>query len=35
MGYVMRTNRNVAEGVEFPPPVCDFGVDLGLGFKLM
>ena len=35
MGYVMRTNRNVAEGVEFPLPVCDFGVDLGLGFKLM
>ena len=35
MGYIMRTNRNVAEGAEFPLPVCDFGVDLALGFKLM
>ena len=34
MGYVMRTTRNVAEGVEFPLPICDFGDDLALGFKL-
>ena len=34
MGYVMRTTRNVSEGVEFPLPVCDFGDDLALGFKL-
>ncbi|HNW95298.1 MAG TPA: DUF4013 domain-containing protein [Anaerolineaceae bacterium] len=34
MGYVMRTIRNVAEGVEFPLPVCDFGDDLALGFKM-
>ncbi|MEL7646350.1 MAG: DUF4013 domain-containing protein [Anaerolineaceae bacterium] len=34
MGYIMRTTRNVTEGVEFPLPVCDFGDDLALGFKL-
>ncbi|HOA22044.1 MAG TPA: DUF4013 domain-containing protein [Anaerolineaceae bacterium] len=33
MGYVLRTTRNVAEGVEYPLPQCDFGDDLALGFK--
>ncbi len=34
LGYVMRTTRNVADGVELPLPECDFGDDLALGFKL-
>lgn len=32
-GYIMRTTRNVAEGVAYPLPEFDFGMDLGRGFR--
>jgi hypothetical protein len=31
--YAMRVTRNVANRIDQPLPVCDFGEDLALGFK--
>ena len=33
LGYMMRVTRNVASHMEQPLPICNFGEDLGLGFK--
>ena len=33
IGYVMRVTRNVANHVDQPLPICNFGDDLALGFK--
>lgn len=32
-GYAMHVTRNVANRIEQPLPVCDFGKDMALGFK--
>ncbi len=33
MGYILRTIKNVAEGVDEPLPTFEFGEDLGRGFR--
>ncbi|MFZ3070551.1 MAG: DUF4013 domain-containing protein [Anaerolineaceae bacterium] len=33
LGYTLRTAKNIAEHVERPLPTCEFGLDLGKGFR--